>query len=72
MYKVKQGFDKIREKHKRVSVHYQIEIEQKAGLVMVITWSYQPKKQNTTKQQGIYFIRTNIEKAEAYLKNDNP
>ena len=67
IYKVWQRLGRIKEKHKRVSAHYQIEVEQKEALATAISWNYQPLPPTTNKQEGIYFIRTNIEQAQEKL-----
>ena len=70
IYKVWQRLGRIKEKHKRVSAHYQIKVEQKEALATAISWNYQPLPPTTNKQEGIYFIRTNIEQAPEKLTTD--
>ena len=61
--KVHQRLGRIMEKNKRVSGQYEIEVEAKDGLAINLNWL---KKENiskakTDKEQGVYFIRTNLE-----------
>jgi len=54
--------------HKKGGIKNIYKVWQRIGRIKdAITWSYQPPQQSTTKQQGIYFIRTNIEQAEEKL-----
>ena len=52
IYKVWQRLGRIKEKHKRVSAHYQINVAQKAELATTISWNYQPFHQQLTNKKA--------------------
>jgi transposase len=49
------------QKNKRVSAQYEVEVEEKEGIAIQMTWKKQPNDKIVDKTKGIYFIRTNHE-----------
>jgi transposase len=68
LVKVWERIGKLKEKHKRVSGQYDITISDKDGIVQDISWVKKQSKAVADKENGVYFIRTNIESPqEAHL-----
>lgn len=64
LVKVWERIGKLKEKHKRVSGQYDITITDKDGMAQNIAWTKKEKKDIKDKENGVYFIRTNIEKPQ--------
>ena len=68
--KVYERIGRIKEKHKKVQAKYTITIRQEAGKATAITWTLKPVNPQKTdaklspQNQGVYFIRTNLEVAQ--------
>ncbi len=57
--KVWERIGRAKEKNKRVSANYKIEVSEKDGIATVLKWTIQSSKSKKEKTKGIYFIRTN-------------
>lgn len=62
--KVHQRIGRYREKHKRVSGSYHIQVTEKDGKATAINWTTTDNKIKEDKAKGIYFIRTNLKNLE--------
>ena len=61
--KVWERIGRAKQKNNRVSARYDIKVEEdkQRGVATNITWTYVPNKIKKDKQNGIYFIRTNLD-----------
>lgn len=59
--KVWERIGRAKEKHKRVSSRYTIDLTEVNGLATALAWSVKPDKKSEDKTKGVYFIRTNIQ-----------
>lgn len=59
---VNQRIGRLKEKSKRVSAHYQIEmqVDEASGLVIGLTWTYQPQPASKQSYPGVYQLRTTL------------
>jgi transposase len=62
--KVWERIGRLRQKHRLVSGRYNIEVISEGGKALKITWEKTEKGTEKEKTHGMYFIRTNMEKAE--------
>lgn len=63
--KVWERIGRLKEKHRMVSGKYMIDVEEKEGKAIKVTWSQKKEDRNevnTNPAHGVYFIRTNYEK----------
>lgn len=59
--KVWERIGRVKEKNRQVASRYEITVEEKAGKAVSLQWEKKKTTQpQTDKQQGIYFIRTNL------------
>ncbi len=59
--KVWERIGRARQKHKRISGRYELEVEETDGVATEISWKKKKSKVVDDKSKGIYFIRTNYE-----------
>ncbi|TQM42381.1 IS1634 family transposase [Flavobacterium branchiophilum] len=59
--KISERLGRIKQKHKLVSSRYQVDIQVNDHVATSINWSKIEPKENQTKQEGVYFIRTNYQ-----------
>ena len=59
--KISERLGRIKQKHKLVSSRYQVDIQTNEHIATSINWSKIEPKENQTKQEGVYFIRTNYQ-----------
>jgi len=59
---INQRIGRLKEKYRRVSSHYQINltIHQTTGLVTDLTWTYQPQPASKQTHPGVYELRTTL------------
>jgi len=59
---VNQRIGRLKEKCKRVSTHYQIDlkVDEATGLVTGLTWDYQPQPASKQTHPGVYKLRTTL------------
>ena len=59
---INQRIGRLKEKYKRVSSHYQINLKtnEATGLVTELTWEYQPQPASKQTHPGIYKLRTTL------------
>lgn len=59
---INQRIGRLKEKYRRVSSHYQINltINQTTGLVTDLTWTYQPQPASKQTHPGVYTLRTTL------------
>ena len=59
---INQRIGRLKEKYKRVSGHYQINLktEETTGQVTELTWKYQPKPASKQTHPGVYKLRTTL------------
>ena len=57
--KVWQRIGRLKEKHKRISGRFTVEVQHKDDLATNISWQHKPSPVQDAKQKGVYFIRTN-------------
>lgn len=59
---VNQRIGRLKEKCKRVSAHYRIElkVDEASGLVTALTWDYQPQPASKQTHPGVYKLRTTL------------
>lgn len=62
--KVWERIGRLKQKNNRVSGQYDIKITEKEGIVTQIIWAKKEIKTTDDKQNGVYFIRTNIQNPE--------
>lgn len=59
--KVWERMGRVKEKNRQVASRYEISLEEKEGKAVSLQWEKKkPSQPKTDKQQGIYFIRTNL------------
>lgn len=63
--KVWERIGRAKEKHKRVSAQFDIQVEHLNGIVTKIAWKSITRKSQQDKGEGIYFLRTNIDKPDS-------
>lgn len=59
--KIWERIGRLKQKNNRVSGQYDIKITEKKGIVNQIVWAKKEIKTTDDKQNGVYFIRTNIQ-----------
>ena len=59
--KVWERIGRARQKHKRISSRYDIQVKETGGVATEISWKKKKSKVADDKSKGIYFIRTNYE-----------
>ena len=59
--KVWERIGRLKEKHNRIALNYNIQVEQQEGVATALTWSIKTDKIKDDKTKGVYFIRTNYE-----------
>ncbi len=59
---INQRIGRLKEKYKRVSGHYQIDLKtnETTGLVTELTWEYQPQPASKQTHPGVYKLRTTL------------
>jgi len=59
---INQRIGRLKEKYKRVSGHYQINLQtnEATGLVTQLTWDYQPQPASKQTHPGVYKLRTTL------------
>jgi len=59
---INQRIGRLKEKYKRVSVHYQVNLKtnEATGLVTELTWDYQPPPASKQTHPGVYKLRTTL------------
>jgi len=59
---IHQRIGRLKEKCRRVSAHYQIElkVDEASGLVTALTWDYQPQPASKQTHPGVYKLRTTL------------
>jgi transposase len=59
---INQRIGRLKEKYKRVSGHYQIDLKtnETTGLVSELTWKYQPQPASKQTHPGVYKLRTTL------------
>lgn len=59
---VNQRIGRLKEKYKRVSSHYKINLttDEATGLVTELTWDYQPQTASKQTHPGVYLLRTTL------------
>ena len=59
---VHQRIGRLKQKHTRVSAHYQIDlkVDETSGLVTALNWSYQPQPASKQTHPGVYKLRTTL------------
>lgn len=62
--KVWERIGRCKERNKNVSGSYQIKVDEKDGKAVDMSWTIKPNKIKEDKGKGVYFIRTNLERAE--------
>lgn len=63
--KIWERIGRIKQKHRMVSGKYILDVEDKEGIAIKISWQQKKEDQNNTGQDhGVYFIRTNYEKPQ--------
>lgn len=57
---IHQRIGRLKEKHKRVSAHYQLDLktDEASGRVTALTWDYQPQPASKQTHPGVYKLRT--------------
>lgn len=57
-----QRLGRLKEKHKRVSAHYEIsfEVDEKTDVVRALHWQYQPQEASKLTHPGVYTLRTTL------------
>lgn len=59
--KVWERIGRIKERHRKVSHKYEIDVEAKNGKAVKVTWKKKPKTKKDEDEFGLYFIRTNYD-----------
>lgn len=62
--KVWERIGRAKEKNRRVSSKYTIDLTEKNGLATSLSWSVKQNKMSEDKTKGVYFIRTNIKQPD--------
>jgi len=62
--KVWERIGRAKQKHNRVSARYKLEVTEKEGKAIDLTWTITENKIKDDKSKGVYFIRTNYQKTE--------
>jgi transposase len=62
--KVWERIGRAKEKHKRVSSRYKLDVSEKDGNATNLTWTITQNKAKDDKSKGVYFIRTNHENTQ--------
>jgi len=62
--KVWERIGRAKQKHNRVSARYKLDVTQKEGKAINLTWTIVENKIKNDKSKGVYFIRTNYQKTE--------
>ena len=62
--KVWERIGRAKQKHNRVSARYKLDVTQKEGKAINLTWTIVENKIKDDKSKGVYFIRTNYQKTE--------
>jgi transposase len=58
---VHERIGRAKERHKRISGQYEIEVNQQNGIVLDINWKKKNNPVNSEKSNGVYFIRTSYQ-----------
>lgn len=58
--KVWERIGRVKERNNRVTARYKIEVSEKDGIAVDMTWTFIPNKVKDEKSNGVYFIRTNL------------
>jgi transposase len=58
--KINQRIGRLKERCKGIGEHYEIELEENQGIIVKLTWKYNPENR-AEKRAGKYFIRTSIQ-----------
>jgi len=62
--KVWERIGRVKQKHNRVSARYKIEVTEKEGKAINLSWTITEHKIKDDKSKGVYFIRTNYKKTQ--------
>jgi len=62
--KVWERIGRAKQKHNRVSSRYKIDVIEKNGKAIDMTWTFIENKVKDDKSKGVYFIRTNIKQTD--------
>ena len=63
--KVLERIGRIKERYPSANKHYQINLKHKDGITVIVSWKRKPL--TIKSQEGVYFIRTNIQETEEKL-----
>jgi len=60
--KVLERIGRIKERYSAANKHYKIDVKEKHGIAVKVSWSRKPLSPSTT--EGVYFIRTNLQEID--------